>query len=350
MRKMKALCYVNQFFAGLGGEEKAHEGLQIFTGPKGPGIGMEAIWADKMGIAITFSCGDNFINLDENFETVKDRILAIAEEVAPDVFIAGPAFNSGRYGVACAKICDLISSETGIPSITGLFPTNPAVEMYLGKVLMAEATETAAGMRESLSALAPLAYKIAIGERLAPADVDRYIPTGIRINELDENSAAYRVVDMLLKKIKGKPYVTEIPLRKEERVAAAPALKDTSSVRLGLITTGGLVIKGNPDNIRTFAAISYGAYPIDLATFDGEHYESIHGGYDTAAVNRDPQRLIPFKAIFDLQKRGLIGSVTPYFLSTSGIGTNVGMSKQLGAEMAKQLKDDNVQAVLLTST
>lgn len=350
MAKLKALCYVNQFFAGLGGEEMAHEGLHVFEEAKGPGIGMNALWEGEMEIVRTLACGDNFFNLEENYESIKGRLLELVQETAPDVVIAGPAFNAGRYGVACCKFCDLVTSTLGIPSVASLYPSNPAVEMYLGKTVMAVSTETAVGMRKSLPTVANLALKLAKGESLGPASVEGYVPTGVRKNEVDDKSAAVRVVELLLKKLRSEPYETEVPLRKDELVEAAPPISDLTKVRLGFITTGGLVPKGNPDKIRQYAADSYGSYRIDVATFNKDHYESIHGGYDTTFVNQDPQRLIPFTAAQELEKRGLIASAAPYFLSTSGIGTNVVMSKKLGADMASELIADGVQAVILTST
>ena len=350
MSRLKAVLYLNQFYAGRGGEDMAHSGLEIDNEAKGPGIGLQGIWKDEMEIVKTISAGDNFINLDENYELVKDEIVAAVRDAEADVFLAGPAFNAGRYGVACGRVCELIATELDIPVVTSMFPTNPAVEMFLGKVLIAVSTETAVGMRKSLPQFANLALKLAKGEALAPAKVDQYIETGIRINEVDEHSAAYRVVSMLLNKLNDKPYITEVPLRKEKQVAAAPAIQDASKLKFGFVTTGGLVPKGNPDKIKMYAADSYGSYDIDVETFNKKYYESIHGGYDTTAVNEDPQRLVPYTAAKDLEKRGIIGSVAPYFLSTSGIGTNVGMSQQLGSAMAQQFIADGVQAVFLTST
>jgi glycine reductase len=350
MAKLRAVCYINQFFAGLGGEEKAHEGLSVYEGAKGPSMGMAPMWKGEMEVVLTLSCGDNFFNLEEQYESVKPEILRLVKDAAPDVVIAGPAFNAGRYGVACGKFCDLITSQLGIPSVTSMFPTNPGVEMYLRKTYITPSAETAAGMRTTLPRLAALALKLAKKETIGPADVDGYIPSGVRINEVDAKSAATRVVDMLVAKLQGRPYVTEVPLRKDERVAPAPAIADPSKIRFGLITTGGLVPKGNPDKIKQYAADSYGTYPIDPSTWDSAHYESVHGGYDTTAVNKDPQRLIAYTAALELVKQGVIGSVTPYFMSTSGIGTNVGMGRKLGAEMAEKLKGDGVGAVFLTST
>ncbi len=350
MAKYKALCYINQFFAGLGGEEMAHEGLHVYDEPKGPAMGMAAFWNQEMEVVRTLAVGDNYFNIDENYEALKPKLLELIREVNPDVVIAGPAFNAGRYAVACGKFCAMVQEELGIPAVTSMFPTNPAVAMYLQGTYIMEGEETAAGMRVSLPPLARFALKLAKKEAVGPAAAEGYIPTGIRTNELDEKSGAERVVDILLAKINGQPYRTEVPLRKDEKVTPAAPLADAAKVKFALVTMGGMVPKGNPDKLRMYASVNYGTYPIDVNTFNSDNYESVHGGYDTTAVNANPQRLVPYNAAMDLNKRGLIGAVVPYYLATCGIGTNVEMGKKLGAQMAQQLKEDGVGAVFLTST
>lgn len=350
MGKLRALCYINQFFAGLGGEEMAHEGMHVYDEPKGPAMGMQGAWKGEMEVVRTIAVGDNYFNIDENYEALKPQLIELIKEVQPDVVIAGPAFNAGRYAVACGKFCAMVTEELGIPSVTSMFPTNPAVAMYLGKTYIMEGAETAAGMRTSLPPLAAFALKLARHEEIGPAPVEGYIPTGVRKNEVDDHSAAERVVEMLVKKLQGKPYRTEVPLRQDEQVPPAPPLADATGVKFALVTMGGMVPKGNPDKLRMYSSVNYGTYDIDVGTFNSDHYESVHGGYDTTAVNADPQRLVPYNAAMDLVGRGLIGSVAPYFLATCGIGTNVEMGKKLGSQMAQQLKADGVGAVFLTST
>ena len=52
------------------------------------------------------------------------------KEESPDLFIAGPAFNAGRYGVACGTICKAVEEELNIPVITGMYKENPGVDMF----------------------------------------------------------------------------------------------------------------------------------------------------------------------------------------------------------------------------
>ena len=108
---------------------------------------------------------------------------------------------------------------------------------------------------------------------------------------------------------------------------------------------------GNPDKIKQAFAVSYGKY--DMTGLDALKkgvYESIHGGYDTTDASNDPHRLVPLDAMRDLEAEGKIKSVFPYFYTTCGVGTNVETSKEMGANIAKDLKESGVQAAILTST
>ena len=55
MSRLKAVLYLNQFYAGRGGEDMAHSGLEIDNEAKGPGIGLQGIWKDEMKIVKTIS-------------------------------------------------------------------------------------------------------------------------------------------------------------------------------------------------------------------------------------------------------------------------------------------------------
>ena len=150
---LRAVHYINQFYAGLGGEAMADVGLSTLDEKKGPALGLEKLFAGEMEIVKIIVCGDNYINNDENFEAMLPEVRKIIEEAKPDVFIAGPAFNAGRYGVACAKMCDWVRREMGIPSVKGMWHENPAVEMYVKDNYIVATKETAAGMARSLPAL-----------------------------------------------------------------------------------------------------------------------------------------------------------------------------------------------------
>ncbi len=348
---LKAVYYTNQFFAGLGGEELADIGLGMFDEPKGPAVGLTRQWKGEMEVVRTIYAGDNFINVDENFEAIGDELLEMVKSAQADVVLAGPAFNAGRYGVACAKVMAFIGEELGIPVVTSMWWENPAVEMYRRRVPILSSTETAAGMRKSLPDLGKVALSRAKGEPLGPARKVGYFPTDKRRNEYVEKTGAERVVKMLLRKLNDEPFITEVPLRTLDRVIPAPAVVDLSLARIALITVGGLVPKGNPDNLKQAFSVAHGKYELtDSNPLTADNFESIHGGYDTTYASADPHRLVPHDALLALKEEGVVGSIYPYFLTTCGIGTNVESSVKIGEAMLRDLKEGEVTAAILTST
>ena len=169
---LKAVHYINQFYAGIGGETMADTGFGILEEKKGPALGLEQLWNGEMTISKVVYCGDNYVNTDENYGEVKEKLAKVIREEKPDVFIAGPAFNAGRYGVACAKVCDYVRSELGVPSVTCMWHENPAIDMYVENNYIVPSTETAVGMRKTLPALAKLALKLARKEKIGTAHAE----------------------------------------------------------------------------------------------------------------------------------------------------------------------------------
>ena len=351
MPKLKAVYYINQFYAGLGGEEKADEGIHVFDDKKGPALGIEKYWNGEMEVVKVIACGDNYMNQEENTSIIEEKIKSIVEAVMPDVFIAGPAFNAGRYGVACAKMAHYVKHTLKIPSVTGMYYENPAVPMYVKDLHIISTPETAVGMRKALPLIGKLALKLAKEEPIGPARLEGYLPTGHRYNEYHEKTGAERVVDILRLKLEGEKFQTEVPLRTLEKVPPAKPVNKMSEVVIAMITSGGLVPQGNPDKLKQAFSVGFGKYAIDhLNHLEKGLYESIHGGYDTTIVNEDPHRLIPLDSMRQLEEEGFVHSVYSYFLSTCGVGTNVENSKKIGREMVEELKKGNVSAAILTST
>ena len=113
MGKIKVVHYINQFFAGIGGEEKADIKPEVREEVVGPGMALNAGFKGEAEIVATVICGDSYFS--ENIEEAKAEILEMVKKYNPDLFIAGPAFNAGRYGVACGTITDAVQNELGIP-------------------------------------------------------------------------------------------------------------------------------------------------------------------------------------------------------------------------------------------
>ena len=76
----------------------------------------------------------------------------------------------------------------------------------------------------------------------------------------------------------------------------------------------------------------------------------MHAGFDTTAANADPNRLVPLDAVRELEAEGRIGSLHDMFFTTSGVDTPVATSAKFGREIAEELRDAGVEAVILTGT
>lgn len=350
MAKLRVVHYINQFFAQIGGEEKADYPVEVRVGEVvGPGLGLNKAFGEDAEIVATIICGDSYFN--ENLEKAKEEILRIVKEQNADVFVAGPAFNAGRYGVACGTIASLVKEELGIPALTGMYVENPGADMFKDKIYIVSTKNNAAGMGKAIEAMAPLALKLARKETIGASCEEGYIPNGTRVNFFEKERGARRAVNMLLKKLAGKEYVTEYPMPDFDRVAPNPAVKDISKAKIAIVTSGGIVPKGNPDRIESSNATRYGEYDITgVDDLTDASYETAHGGYDPVYANDDSDRVIPVDVLRDMEREGKIGSLHHLFYTTTGNGTAVASSKAFAAEFSKKLLADGVDAVILTST
>ncbi|MBI3732455.1 MAG: glycine/betaine/sarcosine/D-proline family reductase selenoprotein B [Chloroflexi bacterium] len=347
---IKVVHYINQFFAGIGGEDKAGAPFEVRSGAVGPGRALQMALGERATIVCTLVCGDNTFH--ERRDDVIEAALAAIKEAQADLLVAGPAFNAGRYGLACGAVCAAAKETLGLPVMTGLFPENPAVEVYRDRVVMVPTGQSAAGMKDALEAIARVGLKLADKERLRPASEEGTIPMGTRANWVIETPAADRAVSMLLAKLRGQPYQTEIVLPPQaERVKPAAPLADLTHATVALVTEGGLVPLDNPDRIESSSATRWARYPLTmLAENDGARFKSIHAGYDARWVNADPDRIVPLDAARALEAAGAFGKLHDYFYVTAGTGTSVANASAIGGAIAKQLIAEGVHAALVTST
>lgn len=349
MAKIKIVHYINQFFAQKGGEEMANYKPELVEGVVGPGLAFNTAFGEEAEIVATVICGDSFYS--ENLAEANSTILEMIKSVGADMFIAGPAFNAGRYGVACGGICETVQKELGIPVLTGMYKENPGVEMYAKSLYITPTKNSAAGMRDAVKVMVPLALKLAKGDAIGSSAEDGYFPNGIRKNFFEAKRGSRRAVDMMLKKLAGKEFETEYPMPNFDRVEPNKAVKDISKATIALVTSGGVVPKGNPDRIEASSASKYGEYNIaGVDDLTAETYETAHGGYDPVYCNQDSDRVLPVDVLREFEKEGKIGKLHDFFYTTVGNGTAVKNSKGFAEDFSKKLLAAGVDAVIMTST
>jgi len=199
--------------------------------------------------------------------------------------------------------------------------------------------------------MAALVKKLACGQALGSPEEEGYFARGIRVNQFSSQTGAQRAVDMLLSKLKALPFQTEYAMPSFERIPASPAIRDMKSATIALVTTGGIVPKGNPDRIEAASASKFVEYSISgVDNLGATAYQTCHGGYDPVYANDRPCRVLPLDAMRTLEKSGQIGRLYDRYYVTVGNATSVANSRKFGQAIAEKLKAAGVDGVILTST
>ncbi|MBI3076866.1 MAG: glycine/betaine/sarcosine/D-proline family reductase selenoprotein B, partial [Deltaproteobacteria bacterium] len=335
-RRIRVIHYLNQFFAGVGGEEKAGLPMEIREGALGPGRKLQAELGPEGEIVATLLCGDNAFA--EQPEGCLARALELIGPYKPDLLVAGPAFGAGRYGLACGQLCQHVQDHLGIPALTAMHPENPGVELYRARVYIVATGPAATAMEPALRGMARLARKLVTGVPLGSPEVEGYLPRGIRRNEFAAEPAGVRAVHLLLRKLRGDPYESEVPLPSFERVTPAPPLRDLQQAAVALVTEAGVVPRGNPDRLEARRATKWLRYSLHgLRDLTSEQFECVHGGFDGHFVNQDPDRVVPLDVLRELEAEGRIGAVHEILYVTVGAGAPLANARRFGQEIAAEL-------------
>jgi glycine reductase complex component B subunit gamma len=339
--------YINQFFAGVGGEEHANRPPEVREGSVGPGRLLQTLLAGEGAVVSTLVCGDNFFN--QQADAARAAVRAWLDESRPDLVLAGPAFAAGRYGSACAEVCWL-AEAAGVPAVTGLHPENPG-RLVNPRAYVIPTGESAAAMAPALTAMLALARRRAAGRGLGPAEMEGYLPRGIRRPGPREEPGAERAVAMLVAKLRGQPFRTEIPVEAYEAVPPARPIADLRDALLALVTTGGIVPKGNPDHIRRCSETRWRQYDLQgVEALSPEAFECVHGGFFNLPASRNPNLVLPLDAVRALERDGAFGKLLDFYCSTVGNDQRLADCKRHGEEIARVLRARQVDAVLLVAT
>ena len=359
-KKLRIVHYLNQFFGQIGGEDKADVGLSVKEGPVGPGVLLQKLIGEDGAVVATVICGDN--NFAANLERASEEALKLIEPYKPDILFAGPAFAAGRYGLNCGEICKRVGGKLGIPAITGMYQENPGMDIYRKDCYIAKTGNSAAKMSEAVTRMVNIARKIVspekspkviVGDQIGKPAEDEYYPRAVLRNELTEKTTACRAVDMLLSKIQGRPFLSEVVMPKYELIPPPPAVKDMKRCEVALVSDCGLCPKGNPHGLSGRGNKVWCTYEADeLFPEKGPlpAYEVAHTGYYPKDVLENPYRIVPVDIMRELESEGLIGKFHPTYFCTSGNITPTMVCSDMGDGIAAEIKKREIGAVILTST
>ena len=126
----------------------------------------------------------------------------------------------------------------------------------------------------------------------------------------------------------------------------APVTKELKDMRVALATAAGVHLKSEK-RFNLAGDFTFREIPGDSKTSD---MMVSHGGYDNADVNKDINCMFPIDRLRELAEEGYIKEVAPmHFGFMGGGGDQAKFTEETGPEIAKRLKSENVDAVLLTA-
>ena len=348
---VKVIHYLNQFFAGIGGEDKAGQEVLFLRQAVGVGATVESALKDRGIEYATVVCGDNYFHEAE--EAALATMRAAIEEFRPDIFLAGPAFNAGRYGIACAKVCSWVRDYWGIPAITAMHEDNPGTREIGRGVWVLQTGASTASMPETLKRYLLFIQKLLDRDEtgLGALRAEFCLSVPRRFTVQTGKPDYIRAADLLLARLGGQAYESEIPQIEAAGHTIPNLAVPLGDAKIALVTEGGLVPKGNPDRLESSRGSRYFKYSLagrdDLK--QGE-FQAMHTGYDTSTVDRDPDRLVPLDAMRALENSRRIGKLHDHYFVTTGTGAMPSKMAELGAGIAAEVAAAGVHAVILTAT
>ena len=125
-----------------------------------------------------------------------------------------------------------------------------------------------------------------------------------------------------------------------------PVSKPLNEANVALVSAAGIHLKTdkrfNLAGDFSFRAIPGSAKASDLMVS--------HGGYDNSDANKDINCMFPIDRMHELADEGFIkGFAETHFGFMGGGGDQDKFANETGPEIARQLKEENVDAVLLTA-
>ena len=125
-----------------------------------------------------------------------------------------------------------------------------------------------------------------------------------------------------------------------------PVTKELKDMSIALVTAAG-VHRRLDERFKLSGDFTFREIPDTSASSE---LMVSHGGYDNADVNKDINCMFPIDRLHELAEEGFIKSIAPIHIGFMGGGGNQEIfEKETGPKIAEILKEEGVDAVLMTA-
>lgn len=122
--------------------------------------------------------------------------------------------------------------------------------------------------------------------------------------------------------------------------------KELKDMRIAIASAAGVHLKSDP-RFNLAGDFSFREIPGEVKA---DELMVSHGGYDNGDVNKDINAMFPINRLQELAEAGFIREVAPvHFGFMGGGGDQDKFHDETGPEIARRLKAEEVDAVLLTA-
>lgn len=145
----------------------------------------------------------------------------------------------------------------------------------------------------------------------------------------------------VIKNLQSEIYVPITP-----EVVWTPVEESLKDMKVALATAAGVHLKSDK-KFNLAGDTGYRVIPNDAPT---EDLMVSHGGYDNSDVNKDVNAMFPIDRMRELAEKGFIKEVASTNIGFMGGGGDVQVfTEETGPQIAEELKNEGVDAVLLTA-
>lgn len=125
-----------------------------------------------------------------------------------------------------------------------------------------------------------------------------------------------------------------------------PVIKELKDMNIALVTAAG-VHRKTDEKFNLSGDFTFREIP---DTTPSSELMVSHGGYDNADVNKDINCMFPIDRLRELANEGIIKFIAPVHIGFMGGGGNQEkFEKETGPKIAEILRDEGVDAVLMTA-
>lgn len=188
-------------------------------------------------------CGDNTIA--EQPDVIIPQVIDIVKGAQADLFVEGPGFNAGRYGLGCGNTTAAVTEELDIPAVTALYSENPGTDLYKNRCYILQSDNNAKNMKNVVKQSAVFAKRLVAGENIADGKAEGYHGSGPAIKIDYTIPAATRGIDMLLAKYNKEPFYTEVVMPNHEEIPIPALEKPLSECKIAEGIGANRILKGN---------------------------------------------------------------------------------------------------------